>query len=210
MTARLQVYFIRHGETAWSLSGQHTGRTDLPLTPQGETMARELATALKDISFSLVLTSPRLRARSTCALAGFGEPGVQADENLAEWDYGDYEGLRTAEIHEQHPAWDVWMDGCPGGEAPSDVSERADLLIARLRDLTGNIVLFSHGQFGRVLAARWIGLPVTQGQHFAIAPASIGILGFETAHPTRRVISLWNATGPRWRCPPDAAQAIPS
>jgi broad specificity phosphatase PhoE len=193
MTAALQVYFIRHGETAWSLSGQHTGRTDLALTPHGVAMARELATALKGTRFSLALSSPRLRARSTCALAGFEGPGVQIDENLAEWDYGDYEGLRTAEIHEQRPAWDVWMDGCPGGEAPSDVSERADLLIARLRDLTGNIVLFSHGQFGRALAARWIGLPVAQGQHFAIAPASIGILGFETDHPQRRVISLWNA-----------------
>ena len=194
MTARLQIYFIRHGETAWSLSGQHTGRTDLPLTPQGEAMARGLATALKGVSFSLVLTSPRLRARTTCELAGFADPGVQSEANLVEWDYGDYEGLRTAEIHERHPAWDVWMDGCPGGETPSGVSDRADLLIARLQGLTGKVVLFSHGQFGRALAARWIGLPVTQGQHFAIAPASISILGFENDHPQRRVISLWNST----------------
>jgi probable phosphoglycerate mutase len=195
MTAPLQIYFIRHGETAWSLSGQHTGRTELPLTPHGVAMARQLATALQGVRYSLVLTSPRLRARSTCELAGFAGQGVQSEANLAEWDYGDYEGLRTAEIHERHSAWDIWTDGCPGGEAPSGVSERADLLIARLRDLTGNVVLFSHGQFGQVLAARWIGLPVTQGQHFAIAPASISILGFETDHPTRRVISLWNATG---------------
>jgi probable phosphoglycerate mutase len=158
-------------------------------------MARELATALEGILFARVLTSPRLRARTTCKLAGFADPQVQSEANLAEWDYGDYEGLRTAEIHDRHPAWDVWMDGCPGGETPSDVSERADLLIAHLRDLRGNVALFSHGQFGRVLAARWIGLPVTQGQHFAIAPASIGILGFETDHPQRRVIALWNSTG---------------
>ena len=194
MTAPLQIYFIRHGETAWSLSGQHTGRTDLPLTSHGEAMARELASALKGINFSLVLTSPRLRARATCELAGLGAT-AQTEANLAEWDYGDYEGLRTTEIRERHPDWDVWEDGCPGGETPAGVSQRADHLIARLRDLTGKIVLFSHGQFGRVLAARWIGLPVTQGQHFAIDPASIGILSFETDHPHRRVISLWNATG---------------
>ena len=195
MTLPLQIYFIRHGETAWSLSGQHTGRTDLPLTPHGEAMARGLATALNGITFSTVLTSPRLRARATCELAGFGGAGVQLEADLAEWDYGDYEGLRTAEIHELHPAWDVWNDGCPGGETPAGVSERADNLIARLRDLTGNVIAFSHGQFGRVLAARWIGLPMIQGQHFAIAPASISILGFEADHPHRRVISLWNSTG---------------
>ena len=198
MTLPLQIYFIRHGETAWSLSGQHTGRTDLPLTPHGEAMARALATALNGITFSLVLTSPRLRARTTCKLAGFDGTRVQLEPNLAEWDYGDYEGLRTAEIHEMHPAWDVWKDGCPGGETPAGVSERADHLISRLidaSDLTGNVIAFSHGQFGRALAARWIGLPVTQGQHFAIAPASISILGFEADHPHRRVISLWNSTG---------------
>ena len=194
MSAPLQIYVIRHGETAWSLSGQHTGRTDLPLTPHGQLMARALATALKGITFSLVLTSLQLRARTTCALAGFGGSGVQTEPNLAEWDYGDYEGLRTAEIQTLHPAWDVWIDGCPGGETPASVSARADQLIARLRDLSGNLLLFSHGQFGRVLAARWIGLAVTEGQHFALAPASISILGFETDHPHRRVISLWNST----------------
>jgi broad specificity phosphatase PhoE len=189
----LQIYFIRHGETAWSLSGRHTGRTDLPLTPHGEAMARDLATTLKGIAFSLVLTSPRLRARATCELAGLGAT-AQTEPNLAEWDYGDYEGLRTAEIRKLHPEWDIWNDGCPGGETPAGVSERADHLIARLRDLGGKVVLFSHGQFGRVLAARWIGLPVKQGQHFAIDPASISILSFETDHPHRQVISLWNAT----------------
>ena len=194
MTLPLKIYFIRHGETAWSLFGQHTGRTDLPLTSHGQAMARELATALKGITFSLVLTSPRLRARTTCELAGFGAMGVQTEANLAEWDYGDYEGMRTSEIREQRPGWDVWEDGCPGGETPAGVSARADRLIARLRDVNGKVGLFSHGQFGRVLAARWIGLPVAQGQHFANAPGSISILGFETDHPDRRVISQWNAT----------------
>jgi len=192
VTAALQVYFIRHGETAWSQSGQHTGRTDLPLTPHGEAMARELATTLKGIAFSLVLTSPRLRARATCELAGLSAT-AETDSNLAEWDYGDYEGLRTAEIHKRNPNWDVWKNGCPGGEMPADARDRADHVIARLRDLTGKVALFSHGQFGRVLAARWIGQPVTLGQHFAIDPASISILGFERDHPHRRVISLWNA-----------------
>jgi len=189
----VQIYFIRHGETAWSLSGQHTGLTDLPLTVRGEAMARNLATTLEGIAFSLVLTSPRLRARVTCELAGLGAM-AQTESNLAEWDYGDYEGLRTGQIHRLHPDWDVWQDGCPGGETPADASARADRLIARLRDLTGRIALFSHGQFGRVLAVRWIGLPVRQGQHFAIDPASIGILSFEKDRPNRPIISLWNAT----------------
>jgi len=193
MTATLQVYFIRHGETAWSLSGQHTGRTDLPLTPNGEAMARALAATLKGIAFTQVWTSPRLRARTTCELAGLGA-AAQTEASLAEWDYGDYEGLRTAEIRQLHPGWDIWQDGCPVGEMPTSAGARADRLIARLCELTGPVALFSHGQFGRVLAARWIGLPAAKGQHFAIDPASIGILGFEADHPQRRVIALWNAS----------------
>lgn len=192
MNPPLQLYFIRHGETAWSLSGRHTGRTDLPLTAHGQDMARGLARTLQGLVFTQVLTSPRLRARSTCEGAGLGAQ-AQIEPDLAEWDYGDYEGLRTAEIHERHPDWDIWEDGCPGGDSPAAASDRADRLIARLRDLTGKVALFSHGQFGRVLAARWIGLPVALGQHFAIDPASIGILGFEADHPHRRVIALWNA-----------------
>jgi broad specificity phosphatase PhoE len=188
----LQIYFIRHGETEWSLSGQHTGRTDLPLTPHGESMARALASTLKGITFSMVLTSPRLRARSTCSLAGLGD-AAEVEPNLAEWDYGDYEGLRSTEIRKQHPGWDVWADGCPGGETPAIVSSRADLLINRLQGLTGKVALFSHGQFGRVLAARWIGLAGFQGQHFALDPASISIFSFEADHPQRPVISLWNS-----------------
>ena len=163
-------------------------------------MARGLPSTLKDIPFSLVLTSPRLRARSTCTLAGLGA-AAQVEPNLAEWDCGDCEGLRSTEIRAQRPAWDVWTNGCPGGAMLADVSARADQLIARLQALSGMVALFAHGQFGRVLAARWIGLPVVQGQHFAIDPASIGILGFEASHLQRRGIALWNA-GPNGSLPP--------
>jgi probable phosphoglycerate mutase len=192
MSQPLRLFFIRHAETAWSLTGQHTGRTDLPLTLHGESMARLLAAVLPGIPFEQVLTSPCLRTRTTCELAGLGAIARQ-DRQLLEWDYGAYEGLRTAEITVLHPGWDVWEDGCPGGETPAQAGTRADHLIAQLLRLSGNIALFSHGQFGRVLAARWIGLPVAQGRHLAIGPASIGVLGFEAAHPQRRVISLWNA-----------------
>jgi broad specificity phosphatase PhoE len=192
MSPPLQIYFIRHGETAWSLSGQHTGRTDLALTVNGELMARALAPTLAELTFDLVLTSPRVRARTTCELAGLGS-AAQIEPRLAEWDYGVFEGLRTAEIHAKHPEWDIWETGCPEGEMPQEVGHRADQLIERLVQHRGKVALFSHGQFGRVLAARWIGLPVAQGQHLAIDPASIGILSFESAHPHRRVISLWNA-----------------
>jgi broad specificity phosphatase PhoE len=192
----LQIYFMRHGETAWSLSGQHTGRSELPLTPHGEAMARALGRRLQGIRFTQVLTSPRLRATATCRLAGLGGAGAHVatiDTDLAEWDYGEDEGLSTLDIRQRHPGWDIWVHGCPGGESPSQIGLRADRLIARLCELSGKVALFSHGQFGRVLAARWIGLPAAQGQHFSIDPASIGILGFEPAHPQRRVIALWNA-----------------
>ena len=196
MASPLQIYFIRHGETLWSLSGQHTGSTDLPLTTHGETMARALAPVFEDIAFTLVLSSAQLRARATCELAGLGRPEqgtLQIEPHLAEWDYGDYEGLRTHEIHKLQPSWDIWKDGCPGGETSADISARADLMITRLLNLSGKVALFSHGQFGRVLAARWIGLPAAEGQHLALDPASISILGFELNYPQRRVISLWNA-----------------
>ncbi|MBC7715490.1 MAG: histidine phosphatase family protein [Pseudorhodobacter sp.] len=192
MSPPLKIYLIRHGETAWSLSGRHTGVSDVALTPHGEAMARQLTNALQGIDFSLVLTSPRLRARQTCELAGLGAR-AHVDPSLAEWDYGQWEGLRSAEIIKLQPTWDIWTEGCAGGEAPEDIGTRADQLIARLRDLSGNVVLFSHGHFGRVLAARWIGLPVAQGQHFALDPASVSVLGFEARHPERRVIARWNA-----------------
>jgi probable phosphoglycerate mutase len=191
MSAPLRIYFMRHGETAWSISGQHTGRTDLPLTPHGEQMARALAPALAAVDFGLVLCSPRLRARRTCELAGLGAH-TEIESDLAEWDYGEYEGLRTAEIQQLRPDWDVWRDGCPGGEDPDQVGARADRLIARLQGLVGNVALFSHGQFARVLAVRWAGWPTLAGQHFAVDPATISILGFEPDHPHTRVIAMWN------------------
>jgi len=192
MTPAPQLYLIRHGETAWSLTGQHTGRTDLPLTTQGRAMARALAPVLQAVAFTQVLCSPRLRAQDTCALAGQGAH-AQTEPDLAEWDYGDYEGLRTAEIQAKRPGWDVWADGCPGGELPNAVSDRADRLIHRLQGATGAVALFTHGQLARALAARWVGLPLAQGRHLAIDPATIGLLTTEAAHPQRQVIALWNA-----------------
>jgi broad specificity phosphatase PhoE len=188
----LQLYFVRHGETAWSLSGQHTGRTDIPLTARGEDEARELGPRLRAIQFARVLTSPRQRARRTCELAELGS-AAEIEPDLSEWDYGDYEGQRSVDIRNGRPDWNVFRDGCPGGETPTQISDRADRLIAHLRALEGNIALFSHGQFGCVLAARWIGLPVIEGQHFALGTASLSILGHQLRHPEIPVISLWNA-----------------
>ena len=194
MTAPLALYLVRHGETAWSLTGQHTGRTDLALTDNGEAMSRELAPALQGIRFTRVLSSPRLRARSTCALAGLAR-SAQVEPDLAEWDYGDHEGLRTAQIRQQDPGWDLWTQGCPGGETAADVAGRADRLINRLRGLAGGpVALFTHGQFGRVLALRWVGLPVSQGRHLALDPASVSILGLTGEPQPQPVIALWNAS----------------
>jgi broad specificity phosphatase PhoE len=192
MTIPLKIYFIRHGETAWSLTGQHTGNSDIPLTSNGEAMASKLATSLQGIEFSKVLPSSRLRARRTCELSGLGTK-VEIEPLLAEWDYGEYEGLRSAEIRQLHPGWDIWTSPCPSGETAEHIANRADQLIARLIEFSGNLILFSHGHFGRVFAARWIGLPVAQGQHFALDPATISVLGFEANHPERRVIARWNA-----------------
>ena len=188
-----EIYFIRHGETQWSLSGRHTGRTDLPLTPHGKEQARELGERLRTLAFSHVLTSPRQRARQTCDLAGL-VPTAEIDQDLSEWDYGDYEGLTTAQIRTQRPEWNVYLDGCPGGETPAQVSDRADRVIARLAAKEGNSAFFSHGQFGCVFAARWIGLPVTEGQHFSLSPASVNILGYNLRHPEIPVIARLNGT----------------
>jgi len=188
----VQLYYIRHGETEWSLSGRHTGRSDIPLTAHGEAQARALSEWLGDIKFTCVLTSPRQRARRTCELAGLGT-AAGIDDDLAEWDYGEYEGQRSVDICRARPDWNVFRDGCPGGEAPASISERADRLIARLCAVQGSVALFSHGQFGSVLAARWIGLPVREGQHFALGPASLSVLGHEPGHSDVRVITLWNA-----------------
>jgi broad specificity phosphatase PhoE len=192
-TGPLQLYLVRHGETEWSLSGQHTGRTDLPLTRHGEDESRALGPLLRAHTFTRVLTSPRQRARRTCELAGLGAT-AEIEPDLSEWEYGEYEGRRTVEIQKEWPGWNVFRDGCPGGEMPAQVSGRADRLIARLAEMDGNVALFSHGQFGQVLAARWIGLPVIAAQHFALDAASLGILGHEPTHPVVRVIALWNAT----------------
>jgi broad specificity phosphatase PhoE len=190
-TTLTRLYLVRHGETAWSLSGQHTGRTDIPLTEQGEQDARKLAERLGAVRFSRVLTSPRQRARRTCGLAGLNEV-ADIEPDLAEWDYGDYEGLRAADIRKMRPDWNVFRDGCPNGESPAEVSERADRLIARLRVLEGNIAIFSHGHFGRVLGARWIGLQVRQAQHFLLGTASLSVLGYGHNLAEEPAIVLWN------------------
>jgi probable phosphoglycerate mutase len=187
-----QAYLIRHGETAWSLTAQHTGFTDIALTPHGENEARALAARLRTIRFKKILSSPLGRARQTCELAGLGTE-AEIEPDLVEWNYGDYEGKRTVDIQRERPGWNVWREGCPGGETPANVSARADRILVRLRGLSGNVALFSHGQFGSALAARWIGLEVIEGQHFALGPASISILAYETGHPAVPVIALWNA-----------------
>ncbi len=188
----LRLFLVRHGETAWSITGQHTGLTDIPLTVHGEDEARALAPRLGMISFVQVLTSPLRRARQTCELAGLGAE-AHSEADLVEWNYGDYEGQRTADIQHTQAAWNVWIDGCPHGESPVQIEERADRLLGRLRLLSGNVALFSHGQFGAALAARWIGLTVAEAQHLAFGPASLGILQYECGHPTVPVIALWNA-----------------
>lgn len=191
-TSPLRLYLIRHGETAWSLSGQYTGRADIPLTVHGEDAARDVGMRLRDTPFSHVLTSPLQRAQQTCALAGLGTvPTIEAD--LAEWDNGDDEGRTSAEILTARSGWNLFRDGSPHGETPAQISGRADRLIARLRTLDGNVALFSHGHFGRVLVARWIGLPVAQAQHFLLDTAAVSILSYEHNRTDQPAIALWNS-----------------
>jgi len=194
-SAPLRITLVRHGETEWSLSGRHTGRTDIALTARGEDGARALAPILARTAFARVLTSPRLRARRTCALAGLAAE-AEVEPDLAEWDYGDYEGLRSAEILQRRPGWTIFGDGCPNGESPADVSARADRLLARLRGEGGEVALFSHGHFGRALAARWIEAPVAMAAHFALGVASLGVLGFEAGHSGTPAILRWNHQPP--------------
>lgn len=192
--APLRLYLIRHGETEWSLSGQHTGRTDPALTARGEDQARALEPLLRAVPFDRVLTSPARRAQRTCALAGLGAV-AEVEPDLAEWDYGEYEGRTSHDIRQDRPGWNVFQDGCPGGESVKAVSLRADRLIARATASHGKFALFSSGQFGCSLAARWIGLPVLQAQHLLFGTACVSILATNPAHPDLRVIALWNLSG---------------
>jgi len=187
------IYIARHGETAWTITGQHTGLTDLPLTPQGESNARGLGKRLKEMVFAKVFTSPLRRARRTCALAGFGQV-AEVDSDLVEWNYGEYEGRRTAEIRAERPGWELFRDGSPGGESPAQVMARADNVWSRVRDVKGNVLLFSSGHFIRVLAARWIGLePSVHSTSFLLSTASLSAVGYDH-DSSRPVIRLWNDT----------------
>ena len=187
------VYLARHGETAWSLTGQHTGLTDLPLTQHGEAVARNLANRLKRLSFEAVFVSTLLRARRTCELAGFGDVAV-IDPDLVEWNYGDYEGRTTKEIRAERPGWQLFRDGCPGGETVEQVAARADRVVERLRRVPGNVLVFSSGHFIRVLAERWIGLGVSAAaRSFMLSTASLSALGYEN-DLDQPVIRFWNDT----------------
>jgi probable phosphoglycerate mutase len=184
------VTLARHGETAWSLSGQHTGLSDLPLTERGERNARALAERLAGMRFAKVFTSPLQRASRTCELAGFGAT-AEVDGDLVEWDYGKYEGRTTLEIHAERPGWQLFRDGCPGGETPAQVGARADRVIARVRAVSGDVLLFSSGHFLRTLAARWLGLEPGAGRHFVLGTASLSALGYEHDR-SEPVIHAWN------------------
>jgi broad specificity phosphatase PhoE len=184
----VNVFAIRHGETAWSLSGQHTGTTDIPLTENGRRLAERMRPALAGKAFALVLCSPMQRARDTCGLAGFGAAAV-TEPDLVEWNYGQYEGLTPQQIHEGAPGWLIFRDGCPGGESPEQVGARVDRVIARARAANGDVALFAHGHVLRVLAARWIGLPASAGQHFLLDTGTLCVLGFYRDVPAVRV---WN------------------
>ena len=187
------IYIARHGETAWTITGQHTGLTDLPLTAQGENNARGLRERLKGIEFAKVFTSPLQRARRTCELAGFGA-SAEVYNDLVEWNYGEYEGLRSGEIRAKRPGWDLFRDGAPGGESPAQVATRADNVWKRVRTINGNVLIFSSGHFIRVLAVRWIGLePSVHCNSFLLSTASLSAVGYDR-DVSRPVICLWNDT----------------
>ena len=187
------IYLARHGETAWTLTGQHTGLTDLPLTERGERNAMRLGQRLAGSVFAKVLTSPLQRAVRTCELAGFGA-AAEVDPDLVEWNYGDYEGLRTAEIHALRPGWQLFRDGCPNGESPQDVGARADRVVSRVRAVKGDVLIFSSGHFLRTLAARWLGLEPFAGKFFMLGTASLSALSYE--HDlSSPAIRFWNDTG---------------
>jgi broad specificity phosphatase PhoE len=186
------LYLARHGETAWSLSNQHTGLTDLPLTERGVRNARRLGERLKWLTFAKVFTSPLQRAARTCELAGFGGT-AEVDRDLLEWDYGKYEGRKTVDIHKERPGWFIFRDGCPGGESPEQVGARADRVVHRIRALGGDVIVFSSGHFLRVLAARWLGLPPGHGRYFLLSTASLSALSYEH-NLSQPAVRLWDDT----------------
>jgi broad specificity phosphatase PhoE len=189
--ALAQIYLARHGETEWTITGQHTGRTDLPLTARGERNAASLGKRLHGVTFDRVVTSPLQRARRTCELAGFADR-AEMDADLVEWDYGEYEGRTSKEIRVERPRWDIFEDGCPGGESPDAVGVRADQVISRLRASAGRrILLFGHGHFFRVLAARWIMLAASDAHHFVLSTAALSVLGYEHSLADPAIL-LWN------------------
>lgn len=183
-----EIWLIRHGETEWSVSGAHTGRTDLPLTENGREQAEAIARRLLGRRFALVLTSPLVRARETCRLAGYGDVAA-VDSNLQEWDYGDYEGRSSVQIQQSVPGWSLWRDGVPDGENIAHVASRADAIIDRALRAAGDVALFAHGHILRILTARWLGLPPEGGRLFALSTASLSTLGYEHEN---RVITRWN------------------
>ena len=184
----MNVFAIRHGETAWSITGQHTGTTDIPLTDHGRRLAERLRPVLANYAFRMILCSPMQRARETCELAGLGDKAV-IDSDLVEWNYGEYEGLTPKQIHEVAPNWLIFRDGCPGGEAPDQVGARVDRVIVRSRAVDGDVALFGHGHVLRVLAARWIGLPAGGGQHFLLGTGTLCVLGYYRDIPA---VKVWN------------------
>lgn len=186
------IYLARHGETAWSLSGQHTGSTDIPLTERGERNAQQLGERMRGLAIAKVFTSPLVRAVRTCELAGFGAT-AEIDPDLREWNYGAYEGRRTVDIQKEKPDWQLFRDGCPGGESPGQVGARADRVAARIRAVAGNALVFSSGHFLRILAARWLGLEPAAGRHFLLGTAALSALGYEHKL-SQPVIRLWNDT----------------
>ncbi len=183
-----EVMLVRHAETEWSRDGRHTGRSDIPLTEQGRAAAAALAPRLRERRFALVLVSPLRRARETCELCGLGAQ-ARPSEQLLEWDYGDYEGLTTAQIHAARPGWSLWRDGCPGGESAADVGARADRVIAQLEHVDGDVAVFSHGHMLRVLGARWIALEPAQGGRLGLSTGGICVLGHERCTP---ILARWN------------------
>lgn len=186
------VYLARHGETEWSLTGRHTGMSDIPLTERGEHNARRLGERLRGLDFAKVFASPLRRASRTCELAGF-MANAEVDPDLVEWDYGSYEGRRTVEIHRERPDWNLFRHGCPDGESLNQIGARADRVVSRVRAVDGNVLLFSSGHFLRVLTARWLALEPSAGGHFLLSTASLSILGYEH-NLTEPVIRLWNDT----------------